>query len=202
VRISLQGTTRTAREVLISIINFTVSNSNSTENHSTETDAAQTHGPIGKLKGLRSCNGIMLAESMVAAAVLALVIVGTSHALLIANRLAAASRVLTGARAVLQRNIDTALASTFTQSTVPAILAITPASGQPYDDDGGFDNTIQISVQDNGTAVVASGTLTRTVVALANADNADIRKITFTLQYSYRGRTELLSMSTIRSRDD
>ncbi len=144
----------------------------------------------------------MLAETMVAAAVLAMVIVGTSHALLIANRIAASSRVLTGARAVLQRNIDTALASTFTQSSTPAILAITPASGQAYDDDGGFDSSVQIAVQDNGTAVVASGSLTRTVVAIANADNADIRKVTFALQYVYRGKTVSLSMSTIRSRDD
>ena len=153
------------------------------------------------LKRLRNCRGVMLAESMVAAAVLALVIVGTSHALLIANRLAADSRVLTGARAVLQRNIDTALASTFTQTNTPTILSL-PANNAPYDDDGGFDSAVQISVQDNGTAVVASGQLTRTVVALANAENADIRKVTFTLRYTYRGRPVTLSMSTIRSRDD
>ncbi len=167
-----------------------------------ETRATRTPSQFKKLSRLRKCKGVMLAESMVAAAVLAMVIVGTSHALLIANRLAAASRVLTGARAVLQRNIDTALASTFTQSTVPAILAITAANGAAYDDDGGFDNTVQISVQDNGTAVVASGTLNRTVEAVANADNADIRKVTFTVQYTYRGRPQSLSMSTIRSRDD
>lgn len=188
--------------MLISIITFTVSNSISNTKHSPDATATRTQSPLGTFKRLRKCKAIMLAETMVAAAVLAMVIVGTSHALLIANRLAAASRVLTGARAVLQRNIDTALASTFTQSTVPAILAITPASGQSYDDDGGFDNTIQIAVQDNGTAVVASGTLTRTVVAIANADNADVRKVTFRLQYTYRGRSQLLSMSTIRSRDD
>ncbi len=144
----------------------------------------------------------MLAESMVAAAVLALVIVGTSQALLIANRNAAASRVLTGARAVVQRNIDKALTTTFTQASTPAILAITPANGQVYDDDGGADNTIQIAVQDNGTAVVASGVLTRTVVAIANSDNADVRQVTFGLTYTYRGRTHTASMTTIRSRDD
>ena len=188
--------------MLISIITFTVSNTISNTKHSPDAKGTQTQSPLGKLKRLRKCKAVMLAETMVAAAVLGMVIVGTSHALLIANRLAAASRVLTGARAVLQRNIDTALASTFTQSTVPAILAITPASGQVYDDDGGFDNAIQISVQDNGTAVVASGTLTRTVVAIANTDNADVRKISFTLQYTYRGRPQLLTMSTIRSRDD
>lgn len=157
---------------------------------------------LGRLRQFRRRAGVLLIETMVAAGVLALTIVGASHALLIANRMAAASRVMTGARAVLQRNIDTALAVTFTQTSIPTMLAITPASGSPYDDDGGFDNTIQISVQDNGTAVVASGRLTRTVEAVANPDNADIRRVTFTLQYNYQGRPRVVSMATIRSRDD
>ena len=168
----------------------------------TATAGNRVQSPLGNLRRLRLRAGIMLAETLVAAAVLAMVTVGASHALLTANRIAASSRVLTGARAVLQRNIDTALVSTFTQNTIPAILQYTPAGGQSYDDDGGFDNTVQISVQDNGTAVVASGTLMRTVLAVTNADSADIRQVTFTLQYTYRGRPVTLSMSTIRSRDD
>jgi hypothetical protein len=146
----------------------------------------------------------MLAEAMVAAGVLALVIVGGTHALLTANRIAAASRVWTGARAVVQRNIDTALTVTFSKSTSPppAILAITPSPPEVWDDDGGFDSTVQISVQDNGTLIVAAGTLWRTVTAVPNADNADIRQVTFKLDYTYLGRTNSLSMSTIRSIDD
>ena len=179
-----------------------MNNSTTTPNSPNATAAIRGQAPLGKLSRLRRHAGIMLAESMVAAAVLAIVVVGTSHALLTANRIAAASRVLTGARAVLQRNIDTALVSTFTQSTEPAILVPTLAGPETYDDDGGFDSTIQIAVQDNGTAVVASGTLTRSVVAITNADNADIRQITFRLQYTYRGRPVSISMSTIRSRDD
>ena len=144
----------------------------------------------------------MLAESMVAAAILALVIVGTSQALLVANRLAAAARVLTAARSVVQRNIDTALTSTFTQASTPAILATTPATGTVWDDDGGGDNTVQISVEDNNTAIVATGVLTRTVVALANSDNAPILQVTFSLTYTYRGRAVTIAMTTMRSRDD
>lgn len=144
----------------------------------------------------------MLIEAMVAAGVLALVTVGATHALLTANRLAAASRVWTGARAVVQRNIDTALTVTFTQTSVPSILAITPAAGQVWDDDGGFDNTVQISVQDGGTLIVASGVVTRTVTAVANADNADIRQITFRVDYQYQGRTNSVSITTMRSIDD
>jgi hypothetical protein len=122
--------------------------------------------------------------------------------LLIANRFAAAGRVLTAARAVVQRNIDTALTTSFTQASTPAILATTPATGTVYDDDGGGDNTVQISVQDNNTAVVASGVLTRTVLSYSNTDNAVILQVTFSLTYSYRGRTETLSMTTFRARDD
>ncbi len=85
---------------------------------------------LGRLRRLRSRTGILLVEVMVAAGVLAMVIVAGTHALLTANRMAAASRVWTGARAAVQRNIDTALTVTFTQASTPAILAFTPANGQ------------------------------------------------------------------------
>lgn len=150
----------------------------------------------------RNLRGVLLVEVMIAAGVLGVIVVGATHALLTANRMAAASRVWTGARAVVQRNIDTALTITFSQTSSPAILAITPADGQVWDDDGGFDNTIQISVQDGGTLIVATGTLTRTVTAVANADSADIRQITFRLDYNYKGRANSVSMSTMRSIDD
>ena len=164
--------------------------------------AALSQAPLGKLRRFRHRAGVLLAEALVAAGVLTMVIVGASHALLTANRIAAASRVLTGARAVVQRNIDTALTVTFSQNSQPAILAITAAGGQVYDDDGGFDNTVQIAVQDNGTLVVASGVLTRTVTAVANGDSADIRQVTFRLDYTYKGRAETMSMTTMRSIDD
>jgi len=156
----------------------------------------------GILRRLRNSAGIMLVEAIVAVGALALVIVGASQALLVANRIAATSRVLTAARSVVQRNIDTALTTTFTQATTPAILATTPATGSVWDDDGGGDNTVQISVQDNNSVVVASGVLTRTVTQLANADNAVVLQVTFSLTYTYRGRTDTVSMTTIRARDD
>lgn len=144
----------------------------------------------------------MLMEAMIAAAVLVMTTVAATQALLTANRLAASSRVLTGARAVVQRNIDTALTVTFSQSSQPAILAITSTTGSIYDDSGGFSTTVQIAVQDNGGIVLASGTLWRIVTAVANADGADIRQVTFRLDYSYGGRSQSVSMSTMRSIDD
>ena len=139
---------------------------------------------------------------MVAAGVLALVTVGATVAMLTSNRIAAASRVWTGARAVVQRNIDTALTVSFSSTASPAVLAFTPAAGTVYDDDGGFDNAIQIAVQDNGSLVVATGVLTRIVTAVPNADNADIRQITFSLTWTYQNRTQTISMSTMRAIDD
>ncbi len=157
---------------------------------------------LASIRRLRRCAGVLLAEVMVAAGVLALVVVGGGQALLTANRLAASSRVLTGARAIIQRNIDTALTASFTQASVPSILAITPATGSVWDDDGGFDSTVQIAVQDNNSLIVASGVLTRTVTAVANSDSADIRQVKFSLTYTYRGRPTTISMSTMRSIDD
>ena len=84
----------------------------------------------------------------------------------------------------------------FPQSSPPTILSYTP--GQVWDDDGGFDNTIQIAAQDNGTLIVATGTLTRIVTAVLNADGADIRQITFRLDYSYGGRSQSISCTRRR----
>ena len=150
----------------------------------------------------RANGGIMLMEALVAAAVLVMTTVGATHALLTANRLAASSRVLTSARAVVQRNIDTALTVTFTQASQPAILGITSASGSSYNDQGGYDSTIQIATQDIGGTAVATGTLTRIVTAVANADGADIRQVTFRMDYTYGGRNQSVSMTTMRSIDD
>ena len=169
-----------------------------------ESGAASNPVPLrrlGILRRLKTSAGILLIEAIIAAGALALVIVGASQALLIANRMAATSRVLTAARSVVQRNIDTALTTTFTQASTPAILAY-PANAVVWDDDGGADNIVQIQLQDNNTAVVASGVLTRTVTALANADNAVVLQVTFSLTYTYRGRTDTVSMTTIRARDD
>jgi len=141
-------------------------------------------------------------EVMVAAALLILTIVGATNAMVTANRFAATARVLTEARAIVQRNIDTALTVAFTQATTPAILATTPASGQVWTDDGGYNPAIQISVTDVGGIVVALGTLTRTVTTVSNSDGAVILQVTFTLNYTYANRSQTVSMTTMRSRDD
>jgi hypothetical protein len=117
------------------------------------------------------------------------------------NRKAAVMRTLSNARAVVQRNIDTAMGVPLTASSVPPILAITTASGAVYDDDGGGDNLVNIALLRAGTSAWLKGTLTRTVVAEANADNADIRRVTFSVSYTYRGRPYSFSMTTMRTID-
>jgi hypothetical protein len=121
------------------------------------------------------------------------------QALTVMNRKAATMRTLNSATAIVQRNIDTALGVPFKSSNpVPAILAI--GSG-PYDDDGDGDTTLPVVVARDGTSRVVSGTLTRTVTAEANAAGADIRRITFTCAWSYRGRPYSVSMTTLRTND-
>jgi hypothetical protein len=110
-------------------------------------------------------------------------------------------RTLTCARAVVQRNIDTAMGVPFTSALQPTILAITSASGAVYDDDGGGDNLVNIALMRDGTTGWLKGTLTRTVVAEANAEGADIRRITFSVSYIYRGRPYSFAMTTLRTLD-
>ena len=122
------------------------------------------------------------------------------QALVLTNQRAASMRTLNNARAIVQRNIDTALGVPFSAgSTPPAILAI--GSGQ-YDDDGDGSLAVPVVVKRDGTTKVVSGTLTRTVTAEANPAGTDIRRVTFTLSYNYhRVQPYTVSMTTLRSTD-
>lgn len=121
------------------------------------------------------------------------------EALVLTNHRAAAMRTVNNARAIVQRNIDTALGVPFSaDDPVPAILAI--GTG-PYDDDGDGVLPVPVVVARNGTSSVVSGTLTRTVTAEANPAGADIRRVTFQLSYTYRSKPYSVSMTTLRSTD-
>lgn len=137
---------------------------------------------------------------MIATVVILIAGVGGVQTLLTVNREAANMRMLSNARAVVQRNIDTALGVPLDSGTTPAILAITSSTGSPYDDDGGGDNLVNIVNLRSG-ATLLTGTLTRIVVAEANPDNADIRRVTFQLGYAYRGRSFTYQMTTLRAQD-
>ena len=117
------------------------------------------------------------------------------------NNKAAAMRTLNNARAIVQRNIDTALSVSFSASLQPAILATTSASGVVFDDDGGGDNLVTIVNPKTSAGTTVKGTLTRIVTAQANSDGADIRRITFRINYTIRGRAYSYSMTTLRGSD-
>jgi hypothetical protein len=150
--------------------------------------------------------GFALVELIVALALLTLIVVSSTQALVQANRQSAAMRMLTAARGIVQRNIDTALTVTWNSSVEPAILVVTPNSGSLYDDDAppasNTDNVVQIAVMQDGTTATVPGQLWRTVTPIANPENAQIRQVTFRLNYTYLSRQYSVQMVTVRAIDD
>ena len=123
------------------------------------------------------------------------------RALLEMNRKAAAMRTLAQARAIVQRNIDTALGVPFDRKTTPAVLAITSPDGELHDDDGGGDNLVNVSVGRDAPGALVKGSLTRIVAAEPNPDNATIRRITFRLTYNFGLKPYSFEMTTLRAMD-
>lgn len=156
--------------------------------------------PTGRMRRGKP-RGFTLVQVMVASAIIVIVGLASVQALVLMNRKAAVNRALNNARAVVQRNIDTAMGVPFTSSVQPAILGITAATGAVYDDDGGGDNLVNVALLRSGTSAWLKGTLTRTVVAETNPDGADIRRVTFSITYAYRGRNYTYAMTTLRTQD-
>jgi prepilin-type N-terminal cleavage/methylation domain-containing protein len=151
-----------------------------------------------RLLQARPEKGMTLIEIMIGIALLGLVAAAAIATLIVLNKNAVSTRLMTTAREIVQRNIETAVGSPFTSSNVPAILAI--ANNAVWDDDGGGDNLETIYTSRDGTAKV-TGTLLRTVSAESNAAGADIRRVTFHLDYSVFGRPMSYEMTTIRATD-
>ena len=147
---------------------------------------------------VKNNSALTIVETAIALAVLGLVAATAIATLTLLNRYSASTRVLTNAREIVQRNIEAAVAAPFTSGNVPAILAI--ATNAVWDDDGGGDNLETIYVNRDGTAKI-TGKLLRTVQAEANAAGADIRRVTFHLDYTFSGRALSYEMTTIRALD-
>jgi hypothetical protein len=145
-------------------------------------------------------------EVVVALALLTLIVVSSTQALVQANRQSAGARTMTAARGIVQRNIDTALTVAWNFSLEPAILALTPALGTRYDDDAppasNTDNVVQIAVMEDGATATVPGTLWRTVTAVPNPEGAQVRRVTFRLDYTYLSRPYSVQMVTERAIDD
>ncbi len=145
--------------------------------------------------------GIALVQVIIAMGMIALCGAAGLRALIEMNRKAAAMRTLAQARAIVQRNIDSAVGVSFDATNAPTVLTITGTTGSTYDDDGGGDNQVNVSVGRSGIGAVVKGTLTRIVTAVANPDNADIRRVTFRLNYNFGSKPYSYEMVTIRARD-
>jgi hypothetical protein len=163
----------------------------------------RAEGTFRKMQLRTAASAFSLVEVTIALGLLAMTIVACVQALLVSNRMAATNRLNTAARAIVQRNIDTALSVRFDSTVTPGILALT--SGTNYDDDGGGDGIVDIlvlkDVSGNPLPQV-KGTLRRKVTAVGNPQGADIRLVEFSLTYLFQGRSQTVSMSTIRTTDD
>jgi prepilin-type N-terminal cleavage/methylation domain-containing protein len=144
--------------------------------------------------------GFTLVELMIAAAVILIVGIAGVQALAMMNSKAAAMRIFNNARAAVQRNIDTAMGVPYTTTSVPAILATTPATGTVYVDSGSG-SLETVVLMSNGSTPLITGTMTRTVVAQPNSESQALLSITFSLTYTYRKHNYIYSMTTLRAPD-
>ncbi len=149
---------------------------------------------------LRSVRGMTIVEIAIGLALLGLVAAGAFASLISLNKNAVRTRILTNAKEVVQRNIETAMSLPLSSTSVPSILAPTGASGSVWDDDGGGDNLVNIYTSRDGTQTI-KGTLTRIVLTEPNDAGADIRRVTFRLDYTMFGRLSSYQITTLRSVD-
>ena len=150
------------------------------------------------LPGRHLDQGMTLVEIAIGLAVLGLVAAAAIATLMVLNKNAVSTRIMTNAREIVQRNIEGAVGAPFTSTSIPTILGT--ATGTVWDDDGGGDNLETIYTSRDGTTKI-TGTLLRTVQTEANAVGADIRRVTFHLDYSLFGRPMSYEMTTIRAMD-
>ena len=142
---------------------------------------------------------VTLVEVAIGAALIALIAASAIASLMVLNKNAVSTRIMTNAREIVQRNIEAAVGAPFTSTNTPAILAA--GTNVVWDDDGGGDNMETIYESRDGTAKI-KGTLFRTVATAANSlGTPDIRRVTFRLTYPLQGRTLSYEMTTIRAMD-
>lgn len=145
-------------------------------------------------------NGVTLVELAIGVAVLGLVATTAIATLMVLNKNAVSTRLMTNAKEIVQRNIEQAVGVPFTSSTIPTILAPTVSGGVPWDEAGGS-GPVTIYTTRDGAGWAVQGTLTRTVTAEANTPNADIRRVKFRLSYVLFGRQMGYELTTLRAVD-
>ena len=141
-----------------------------------------------------------IVEIAMGMAILGIVAAGALASFITLNKNAVRTRIMTNAKEVVQRNIENAVGLPFTTSSTPAILATTASSGALWDDEGDGDNLITIYTSRDGTQKV-TGTLLRIVRPEPNSASADVRRVTFHLDYSIFGIPASYEMTTLRAPD-
>jgi len=143
--------------------------------------------------------------SMVITVIVASAVIAT---LLNSQTFAARTRLMTNARLIVQRNVETALGIAFTSVSQPDMLKKTEnANGEIFRENGGQSDTMTVAITGDGDTVV-EGTLRRIVTELrddekpADARTAAIRRVVFRIDYQYLGRDYSYELSTIRAQDD
>ena len=147
----------------------------------------------------RSQGGFTLIDVMFATMVIGFVAVASLESLVILNRNAAVNRMYSNARAVAQKDADTALSEVWASSASP-----TPSSM------AGGTSTVAIDSRDDpnnswAAVTVVSGTLTRTVTPVfyqTGSSGVVTYQITSAVNYTYRGKPFTYQVTTMRSTDD
>ena len=142
---------------------------------------------------VRAGRAFTLVEVVVAVAVIGLLAVGSTQAMLSMNRQAMVNRVMTNARIVAQEQINSALTVEFAPAANPPVI---PALLQV----GTTISTVGIAADSTGTTTI-SGTMTRTVTAESNPLGVTMRRFACVVSYNYLGRNYSVALSTIRSPD-
>lgn len=133
------------------------------------------------------------------------------QSLLFMNNKAFAMRVISSARAVAQRNIDTAMSVPYSSTSVPTVLATNASAsttdGNVYDEANAVDSAnavCNIVLSDSGTPLL-NGTLYRNVTPETYSDSTNttiiVRRVKFTIKYNLRGRAYAFSITTLRAVD-
>ena len=134
------------------------------------------------------------------ATIIGIVAVASLESLVMMNRNAAVNRMYSNARAVVQKDADTALSDVWTSSASPTPSCM--ASGT---------SSVAIDSRDDpnnswGAVTLVAGSLARTVTPVLYQSGTSgpvvTYQITSSVSYVYRGRTFTYQVTTMRSTDD
>lgn len=148
----------------------------------------------------RSEAGMSLVEIAIGVGLVGLIAAAGIATLMVLNKNAVSTRLMTNAKEIVRRNIERASGVPFASVSPPSILATTSSSGVPWDEAGGS-GPVTIYTTRDGTGPSVQGTLTRTVTAEPNTPNADIRRVNFRISYSLFGRQMSYELTTLRAAD-